>query len=411
MTAATVVVRGARQVATMPPERSAALGLIADGAVAIAEGRIAWVGPDADAGAWIGPDTEVVDAAGGVVTPGLVDPHTHLVFAGSRHQEYEMRLAGRPYLEILAAGGGILSTVRATRAASDDELGRLLGARLDRVLAGGVTTVEVKSGYGLGLDEELRLLGVARQVAKRHPVRVTTTLLGAHALPPEFRDRRAEYVQLVCARMIPEAARQGLADACDVYLEQGVFDRDEATAILEAARTAGLRRTLHAGQVHDLGGGELAALVGAAGADHLEELGDAGLEAMARAGVVATLLPGAALSLRGHFPSGRRLLDGGVEVALATDCNPGTSHTENLLLMATLAVSQMGLTIDEALRAVTCVAARAIGLGDEIGTLSPGRSADLVIWDVPDVRCLVYHFGVSHTALVLARGARAWPAR
>lgn len=402
---ADLVVVGAAQVVTMAGD---GLGIATGSAVAVRGDRIAWVGPAAEAASWIGPATDIVDAAGKVVTPGLVDPHTHLVFAGSRHEEYEMRLAGRPYLEILAAGGGILSTVRATRAASDDELARLLRGRLDRMLAGGITTVEVKSGYGLGLAEELRLLAIAREVARTHPVRVTTTLLGAHALPPEWADRRADYVRLVCERMIPEAARQGLADACDVYLEQGVFDAAEARAILEAARAAGLRRTLHAGQFHDLGGGQLAAELGATSADHLEELGDEGLSAMAGAGVAAVLLPGAALSLRGRFPSGRRLADGGVAVALATDCNPGTSHTENLLLMATLGVSQMGLSIDEALRAVTCVAAKAIGLDAEIGALTPGRRADLVVWDVPDVRCLVYHFGVSHAAAVIAAGRRAW---
>lgn len=401
---ADLVVVGAVQVATLEADDASGLGVVPDGAVAVQGDRIAWVGRGAEAARWIGPATRVLDAKGAVVTPGLVDPHTHLVFAGSRHEEYEARLAGRPYLEILAAGGGILSTVRATRAASDEELRALLRGRLDRMLAGGVTTVEIKSGYGLGLDEELRLLSLAREVAVTHPVRVTTTLLGAHALPPEYAGRRAAYVRLVCERMIPEAARRGLADACDVYLEQGVFDAAEARAILEAARTAGLRRTLHAGQFHDLGGGALAAECGATSADHLEQLGDEGLAAMARAGVVAVLLPGAALSLRGHFPSGRRLLDAGVEVALATDCNPGTSHTENLLLMATLGVSQMGLTLSEALRAVTASAAKAIGLAHEVGSLAVGKRADLVVWDVPDVRCLLYHFGVSHAAHVVTGG-------
>lgn len=406
---ADLLVVGAAQVVTMTGSDPSALGIETGAAIAVQGDRIAWIGPAAQAVRWRGPATDVLDAAGRVVTPGLVDPHTHLVFAGSRHEEYEMRLAGRPYLEILAAGGGILSTVRATRAASDEELARLLTARLDRMLAGGVTTVEIKSGYGLGLVEELRLLAIAREVAAKHPVRVTTTLLGAHALPPEYADRRAEYVRLVCEQMIPEATRRGLADACDVYLEKGVFDAAEARAILGAARAAGLRRTLHAGQFNDLGGGELSAALGATSADHLEQLGAAGLAAMAGAGVTAVLLPGAALSLRGRFPSGRRLRDAGVAVALATDCNPGTSHTENLLLMAALGVSQMGLTIAEALRAVTATAARAIGLGDETGTLAPGRRADLVVWDVPDVRCLVYHFGVQHTAHVIAAGVRAWP--
>jgi imidazolonepropionase len=407
--AADLVVVGAAQVVTMTGSGGAALGIETGAAIAVRGDRIAWIGPAAEAARWRGPATDVLDASGRVVTPGLVDPHTHLVFAGSRHEEYELRLAGRPYLEILAAGGGILSTVRATRAASDEELALLFAARLDRMLAGGVTTVEVKSGYGLGVPDELRLLSIAKGVARTHPVRVTTTLLGAHALPPEYAGRRAEYVRLVCEQMIPEAARRGLADACDVYLEEGVFDAAEARLILEAARAAGLRRTLHAGQFHDLGGGELAAALGATSADHLEELGPAGLAAMAGAGVVAVLLPGAALSLRGRFPSGRRLADAGVAVALATDCNPGTSHTENLLLMATLGVSQMGLTIAEALRAVTATAAKAIGLDHELGTLAPGRRADLVVWDVPDVRCLVYHFGVSHTAQVIAGGRRAWP--
>ncbi|MBI2897698.1 MAG: imidazolonepropionase [Deltaproteobacteria bacterium] len=385
------------------------LGIVLEGAVAARAGRVLWVGPASNAGSVPALDSTVwIDARGGVVTPGLIDPHTHAVFAGSRHEEYEARLAGRPYLEILAAGGGILSTVRATRAASDRELVELTRARLDRMLALGVTTAELKSGYGLGVEAELRLLRIAREAGAAHPIRVVTTLLGAHALPDEHRHDRAGYVRLVIDEMIPEAARQGLADACDVYLERAAFSLDEARAILLAARKAGLGTKLHAGQFNDLGGGELAAELGALSADHLEELGDEGLRAMVAAGVVGVLLPGAALSLRGRFPDARRLLDAGLRVALATDCNPGTSHTENLPLMATLAVSQMGMTIDEALVGVTASAARALGL-DDAGAIAPGHRADLTVWDVPDFRCLVYHFGVPHAARVIAGGRVVWP--
>lgn len=405
MTKVDLLLRNAGQLLTMggPGGR---IGLIEGGAVAARGGRISWVGRDVDVAAAVElePGAVVIDAEGGVVMPGLVDPHTHLIFAGSRHQEFALRLAGKGYLEILAAGGGILSTVRATRAASLDELVEGARGRLARLLSFGVTTCEVKSGYGLELETELKMLEAARVLGQTQPVRIVPTLLAAHAVPEEHRARPEGYVELVCDEMIPEVARRGLAEQCDVFLDQGAFSRDQARRVLEAAKAAGLRPRLHAGQFTDQGGPELAAALGATSADHLEHLSDAGAAAMAAAGVVACLLPGAALTLGMRFPDAARLRAAGVEVALATDCNPGTSMTENLPLMVTLGATAMKLTIEDALRGVTCVAARALGLERELGALAPGLRADLVQLGVPDYRCLAYHFGVSHVRRVIAGG-------
>jgi imidazolonepropionase len=367
---------------------------------------VAWAGRDADVGSAVElePGAEVIDAAGGVVMPGLVDPHTHLIFAGSRHQEFALRLAGKGYLDILAAGGGILSTVRATRAAPLAELVEGGRRRLARLLSFGVTTCEVKSGYGLELATELKMLEAARALARTQPVRLVPTFLGAHVVPEEHRARPEGYVDLLCREMIPEVASRGLAEMCDVFLDQGAFSRDQARRVLETAKAAGLRPRLHAGQFTDQGGPELAAELGATSADHLEHVSDAGAAAMAAAGVVACLLPGAALSLGMRFPDAARLRAAGVEVALATDCNPGTSMTENLPLMVTLGATAMKLEIEDALRGVTCVAARALGLERALGAVVPGLRADLVQFDVPDYRCLAYHFGVTHARRVIAGG-------
>jgi imidazolonepropionase len=410
---ADLVVRNAGQVLTMiqtvtgPHAGPAALvGPIPDGAVAIEGDTVVWVGRESDLELCVRIDegTRVLDARGGVVLPGLVDPHTHIVFAGSRHAEFALRIAGAGYLEILAAGGGILSTVRATRAASHDELVQGGLERLARLLSFGVTTCEVKSGYGLTTESEIEMLEVARTLAGIQPVRIVPTFLGAHVFPEEYTDDHDGYVDLICREMIPQIASRGLAVMCDVFLDKGVFDLDQARRILTAGAEVGLTPRMHAGQFADLGGPGLAAELGAACADHLEHVSDAGVRAMAEAGVVACLLPGAALSLGLKFPQARRLREAGVEVALATDCNPGTSRTENLPLMATLAATAMGLTIEDALRGITCVAARALGLEHEVGSIGPGFTADLAVFDVPDYRSLAYHFGVNHCRIVVAGG-------
>jgi imidazolonepropionase len=410
-----LIVRGATQVLTMEPALSNApeadhdareVGAILCGAIAVDGGRVADVGTEE-----LIRDTyraaQTLDAGGGVVAPGLVDPHTHAVFAGSRHVEFGMRMRGATYLEILAAGGGIHSTVAATRAASIDDLVASALPRLDRALRFGVTTMEIKSGYGLDAETEIKMLEAVRRLDGRQPIRLVPTFLGAHVVPKEHADRRGEYVDLLVAEVIPEIARRGLATACDVFLDSGAFDAAEARAILEVGLAHGLRPKIHAGQFTDLGGPELVAELRGLSADHLEVISDAGAAAMAAAGVTAVLLPGAAFSLRDGFPSGRRLADAGVRVALATDDNPGSSRTENLPLMASMGAARMGLTCAEAWRGVTVNAAAALGLAGEVGRLVPGLRADAVILRIPDFRTLIYHFGVNHTGAVIVGGVVA----
>ncbi|HUT78039.1 MAG TPA: imidazolonepropionase [Polyangia bacterium] len=382
---------------------AAALGVVPGGALAISGGRIV----DAGAGDRI-LDTyrgqRVIDAAGRVVMPGLVDPHTHAVFAGSRHLEFGLRMRGAAYLEILAAGGGIHSTVEATRSATRDRLVVEALPRLARALAFGVTTMEIKSGYGLDVDTEIRMLEAVAELDRRQPMRLVPTYLGAHVVPREFEGRRGDYLHLMIHRVLPEIVRRGLAQACDVYVDEGAYTIDEARALLEAAAGLGLATKIHAGQFTDQGGPELIAGLGGLSADHLEVISDAGVAALAASGTVANLLPGAAMCLRDRFPDGRRLADAGVTVAVATDDNPGSSRTENLPLMAQLAATRMGLSSAEAIRGVTVNAARALGLEGEAGSLLPGRSADILILAVPDFRAFLYHFGVNHTATVIAGG-------
>ena len=407
-----LIIHGASQLLTLAPERGdenrddaelAELGAVAGGAVAVRDGTIV----DA-AGAEKIRDSyraeREIDAGGGVVLPGLVDPHTHAVFAGSRHLEFGMRMRGAGYLEILEAGGGIHATVNATRAASLEELVAAARPRLARALGFGVTTMEIKSGYGLDEETEIRMLEAVAALHREGPVRLVPTYLGAHVVPREHADRRGEYVRRVVGEVLPAVARRELALACDVFLDDGAFETDEAREILTAARDLGLATKIHAGQFSDRGGPELISELGGLSAEHLEHVSDAGVAAMAKAEVVANLLPGAAFSLRDHFPSGRRFLDAGVRVALATDNNPGSSRSENLPLMAAMGVARMGLTCAEAVRAVTRDAARALGIEERVGSLEPGKAADIVVLGLPDFRAFLYHFGVNHVRTVVAGG-------
>ncbi len=382
-----LVIHDARVVTCDGPDE-APLGVLDDAAVAVAGGRVAWIGPTDDAPK--APRT--IDARGRALLPGLVDPHTHLVFAGSRVDEFARRMAGEDYRAIAASGGGIKATVRWSREANDERLFAATAARARALRARGVTSVEIKSGYGLSTEHELRHLAVARRIEDEEILRVTTSLLGAHAVPPERADDRDGYVEEVATAMVPEAARRGLADACDVYLDDGAFTRDEAARILGAARDAGLRVRAHVGQFADLGGAELAAELGALSADHLEAVSDAGLAAMAKAGVVAVLLPGAWRTLRLAAPDAARMRRLGVRIAVGTDCNPGTSPTVDLPLMASLAVRDAGLTLEEAVLAVTREAAAAAGFA-EAGRIRVGWPADLVLYDEEDPRALAYAIG------------------
>jgi imidazolonepropionase len=378
-------------------------GVIEDGALILRDGRIDWLGRTADL-PLVSANAEVLDLAGKVVLPGLVDSHTHLIFAGSREDEFEQRLQGLSYQEISAQGGGIASTVRQVRRASRDELKALARPRLGRFLRFGVTTVEVKSGYGLTPADELKCLEAIADLNEEGPCELVPTFLGAHAVPPEFRDDRAGYLRLLRDDMLPEVARGRLAEFCDVFCETGVFSLEESEHILSRAKSLGLRLKVHADELTPLGGAELAARLGAASADHLLCVSDAGIDALAASGTVATLLPGTAFFLGLDFAPARRLIERGAVVALASDCNPGTCPTENLPLVGAMACTQMGLLPGEALTALTLNAAAALGRADRIGSLAPGKQADLVVCSVPDYRQLFYHFGVSHVWRVFKRG-------
>jgi imidazolonepropionase len=378
------------------------LTLIEDGALLIRGSQIAWVGPTADLPQE--PAAEVIDASGKVVLPGLVDSHTHLIFAGSREGEFEQRLQGRSYQEIAAAGGGINATVRCVRRSSREELKALARPRLQRLLRFGVTTVEVKSGYGLTLADELKCLETIADLNVEGPLELVPTFLGAHAVPPEFCADRAGYVRLLVDEMLPEIARSGLAEFCDVFCEAGVFDLAESARILTRARELGFRLKLHADELTPLGGAELAARLGATSADHLLSVTEAGIDALAESGTIATLLPGTAFFLGVAYAPARRLIDRGVPVALASDCNPGTCPTENLPLVGTMACTQMKMLPAEVVTALTFNAAAAVERSGRIGSLEVGKQADLVICGVPDYRQLFYHFGVNHVWRVIKRG-------
>jgi imidazolonepropionase len=362
------------------------------GVLAADGGRIVYAGAAAEAPTFEG--AEVVDCEGRWITPGLIDCHTHLVFGGDRAGEWERRLAGASYEEIAREGGGILSTVRATRAVSEDELVEQALPRLDALLAEGVTTVEIKSGYGLTLEDELKMLRAARRLGELRPVTVRTTFLGAHAVPPEFKGDPDGYVDLVCEAMIPAVAEAGLADAVDAFCERIAFSPEQVRRVFEAARAHGLPVKLHAEQLSDSGGAALAAGFGALSADHLEHLDADGVAAMARAGTVATLLPGAFYFMRETVrPPVQALRDAGVPVALATDCNPGTSPLTSLLLTLNMGATLFRLTVEECLAAVTRNAARALGMAREVGTLEAGKRCDLAVWDVERPAELVYRMG------------------
>lgn len=364
------------------------LGVIEQGAVAAVGDMIAYVGPDADA-----PDAaEIIDCDGRWITPGLIDCHTHLVHAGNRAKEFEARLNGATYEEIARAGGGILSTVTATRAASEDELVASALPRLDQLIGEGITTVEIKSGYGLTLDDELKMLRAARRLGEVRNVRVRTTLLAAHAVPPEYRGDADAYVDLVCREIIP--ASVGLADAVDAFCEGIGFTPEQTDRVLAAAVARGLPVKLHAEQLSNLNGAALAARHGALSADHLEHLDAAGIAAMAASGTVATLLPGAFYFTREERrPPVQALRDAGVPIAIATDCNPGTSPMASILLAMNMGATLFRLTVAECLRGATVNAARALGIDG--GTLQPGKPADLAIWDITDPAELVYRIAAN----------------
>lgn len=385
------------------------LGIIEDGSVWIEDGKIAAVGTTAEleriyrerAG-----EAEVVDATGKLVTPGLVDPHTHVVYGGSREREFEMRLEGATYMDIMNAGGGIHATTRMTREATEEELIEQTTRRLDSFLKHGVTTVEGKSGYGLDLETELKQLRAMKRLNESHPIDLVPTFMAAHAVPQEYKGKEEEYIDRIIDEMLPVVAEEKLAVFNDVFCEVGVFTPDQSERILEAGKEHGLIPKIHADEIESYGGAELAAKVGAISAEHLLKASDKGIEKMAEAGVIACLLPATALYLREEAAKGRKMIDAGVAVAISTDCNPGSSPTTSMPLVMNLACISMRMTPAEAIVAATINAACAIGKQDEVGSLEVGKLGDAVIWNVANYQELQYLFGVNHVGQVLKKGKR-----
>jgi len=403
-----LVVRNAGQLLTLRSggpkvgKDLADLGIIEGGATAAKDGKICWVGLSQDAGF---SSQRVLDACGKVVMPGFVDPHTHLVFAGSREDEFEQRLKGVSYREIAEGGGGIRSTVRATRKASREELFDLAKRRLDVMLSWGTTTAEAKSGYGLNYTDELKLLEVIRSLSGQHTVDLVPTFLGAHEVPDEYREEREAYIDLLTDELIPEVAKRGLARFCDVFCEEGVFDPVESRTILWRGQEFGLKAKIHADELSPSGGAEVAGEVGAISAAHLNYPSERGLATMRDARTVAVLLPGASLFLKENdLPPVRRMVELGLPVALATDFNPGSSPVYGMPVVLSLSCLLFGLTPAEAVSAATLNAAYAIDLGERVGSIEVGKDADLLILNVESYKEIPYWFGHNPVELVIKRG-------
>ncbi len=407
---ADLLVHNANELCTMqgpPGGGAAAAGIVRNGAVAARGGTIVWVGPTPEAADHVEltEGAQLLDASGHVVTPGFVDPHTHLVFAGDRSGEFAQRCAGESYLDIARAGGGIQATVQATRAASEEQLTRLAIPRAERLLSQGVTICEIKSGYGLSVDQELKLLRAIRAVGQSTDLEIVATLLPLHAVPPEAKERREAFVAEMVDVLVPRAAELGLCTMLDAFLEKGAFTRTEVRKLFAAGKRAGLKGRLHADQLSRGGGAELAAELGLLSADHLEHVSDKGIAALAKSGTAAVLAPVSTFVLRlPAYAPARKLLKAGVTVALCTNYNPGSAPTESVALTLACACLAYGLQPAEALHAFTAGSARALGFGQRLGRLAPGLQADLAIFGCLDHRHLAAHAGVDHARAVVKRG-------
>jgi len=381
--------------------------VIEGGSVWVEDGKIQDIGPDEVVASRYQEqlqDAEVIDATGKVLSPGLVDPHTHVVYGGSREHEFQMRLNGSSYMEIMNAGGGIHATTRATQETDEEQLYEESKSRLGEFFLHGVTTVEAKSGYGLSLEHELKQLRVAKRLNEDHPMDVVSTFMGAHAVPMDLKETPEVFVDQVINEMLPEVAKGQLAEFNDVFCEKGVFTPEQSRRILEAGKEYGLKPKIHADEIEPYAGAELAAEVGAVSADHLLKASDEGVKRMAEQGVVGVLLPGTAFFLMAESANGRKMIDQGVPVALATDCNPGSSPTVSQPFIMNLGALKMGMTMEEVLSAVTINAAHAINRGHEVGSIEKGKKADLVLFDVPNYMKLQYHYGMNHTHTVVKNG-------
>lgn len=381
------------------------LNIIENGAVVIEDGIIKTVGKTSQVlKDYDEKNYEVIDASGKAVLPGFVDSHTHFVFGGYRAEEFSWRLRGDSYMDIMQRGGGIVNSVKATREASMEELIKLGESRLNTMLFFGVTTVEGKSGYGLELETEIKQLKVMEELDKIHPVDIVRTFMGAHATPIEYKGRTDEYVDHIIDDMMPQIAKQNLADFSDVFCEKNVFSIEQARMIQNKAKELGFKIKLHADEIVQFGGGELAAELGAISADHLLQVSDKGIEEMAKAGVVATLLPCTAFSLRESFARGRKMIDSGCAVALATDFNPGSCFCESIPLVFALAALQMNISIEEAVTALTINGAAAVGRAKNIGSIDPGKNGDIIVLEFPSYKFIPYHVGVNTVEKVIKSG-------
>lgn len=382
------------------------LGLIENGGVAVAGEEILAVGKSSDVEGKVdlAEGCHVIDARKAVVTPGLIDPHTHPVFSRTREAEYEMRIEGRTYAEIAREGGGIRASVRDLRETRTAKLVEQTAKRLETMLAFGITTIEAKSGYGLSTEAEIKSLEIIQNLNETRPIDLIPTFMGAHEIPDEYRDNREEYIRIIIEEMIPAVIDKNLAEFCDIFCEEEVFSVAESRKIMTVAKKAGLKLKFHADELASTGGSELAAEMGAVSADHLVYISDDGIKAMAKSGTVAVLLPGTSFSLRGNYAPARKMIEKGVTVSLSTDCNPGSSYTESLPLIITLAALNYRMTAGESISAVTVNAACAVDRAGKIGQLIEGLPADIVLWDMADYRELPYHYGVKLAKTVIKNG-------
>ena len=380
------------------------VGVIEDASVLIEDGQFRWIGASKAFDNPLEEGADIIEAADYVALPGFVDSHTHLLFAGSRENEFAMRVGGKTYQEIAAAGGGILSTVNATRKATKKELKKLASKRLDEMMQQGTTTVEIKSGYGLDADSEIKMLEAIHELSDEHFADIVPTFLGAHAIPPEHQTTPSQYVDLICDRMLPYIARRDLAKFCDVFCETKYFSVDESRRILLKAKSLGIDAKLHADQLSQSGASKLGAELEAVSVDHLEQIDRQGIEALKRAGCVAVVLPGVSFFLHYGYPPAREIIDAGVPLAIATNFNPGSCMSSSMPMIMTIACTQMGMTPEEAITAATINGAAALKMSDRVGSIEVGKQADIILYDAPNYRYIPYHFGSNLVVKIIKKG-------